>query len=89
MIPQGGYFHTGRENDFPWWSTDRATWYFTIGNLGQICGYTPSKTNKKLLIESLKADPELALFGVWTGKYNTSIFVLESQIAIVKLQEVL
>ena len=79
----------GRENDFPWWSTDKAAWYFTLDKSGKIIGYTPSKTNKKLLIEYLKSDPEVSLFGVWTGKYSTSIFVLDPKISIEKFREVL
>lgn len=89
MIPEGGYFQIGREADFPFWSTDKMTWYFTVDTLGKMQGYTPSKTNKKILIELLKHYPDLSLFGVWTGKYSTSIFLLDSKIAVVKLQEVL
>ena len=89
MIPEGGYFQIGREADFPFWSTDRATWYFTVDKTGKIQGYTPSKTSKKNIIECLTRDSDILLFGVWTGKYSTSIFLLDSKIAIGKLQEVI
>jgi len=89
MNPQGGYFQIGRDNEFPWNSTQKVTWYFTKDKLGEIIGYTPSKTNKKIMIDILKGDPSTTLFGVWTGNYSTSIFVFDSKIAIIKLQEAL
>lgn len=84
----GGYFRIGEENVFPWSCQDRATWYFTLDMSGAMTGYTPSKTNKKLLIDLLSKRSDLTLFGVWTGKYSTSIFVLGSKIAVEKLREV-
>jgi hypothetical protein len=84
--PTGGYFQIGRENDFPWWSTDRMTWYFTVDKNGEMKGYTPSKTNKKFLVTYLEANPTVSLFGVWTGKYSTSIFAFDSKISIEKLK---
>lgn len=89
MIPEGGYFQIGRESDFPFWSTDKITWYFTTDITGKMRGYTPSKTNKKILIDILKNESDISLFGVWTGKYSTSIFLLDSKLSIKKLQEVL
>jgi hypothetical protein len=86
IVPIGGYFQVGRDNDFPWWSTDRMTWYFTVDTNGDMKGYTPSKTNKKFLTTYLAENPSISLFGVWTGKYSTSIFAFDSKVAIEKLK---
>ena len=90
---QPGYFEENREDDFPWEEQDRIVWYaLLLVESGKIIkyGFTPSKSSKRNLIEALKSieqEDEYLLLGVWTGKYFTSLFILDKDIAIKKLEQ--
>lgn len=88
---QPGYFRTDCD-EFPWHSTDRSVWYaLLIVENGRIVryGFTSSKSNKEGLcdaLESLMAEDEALLLGVWTGRYSTHLFVIEPGVALEHLR---
>ena len=89
----GGHFRFGDEADFPW-RAHSGVWYFYLarGPAGLTQkGFTSTKDGKWGLLEELGATrPDQGhLFGVWTGKWDTHVFVLDRQIAIARLSEAL
>lgn len=86
----GGYFQTGRENDFPWDRTDKGVWYCIISDK-RISGFTSSKSNKKVLSALIRfligEHEQFRVIGVWNGTYSTSLFLLDPIIASKKLME--
>ena len=95
LAPSGGYYRFGEEESFPWESTKREVWYSLIittdGNLKKY-GFTPSKSQKRSLLELLNKLPESScaeLLGVWSGKYSAHLFCLDIEIAKEKLKLVI
>lgn len=93
FCPHPGYFREGEEGEFPWSNTSSSTWYalFVIED-GKICryGFTPSKSSKICLLNSLKAlDPndEALLIGIWNGERRTDLFVLDRERAVEELEK--
>ena len=86
-----GYFREHEEEAFPWSNTGRSVWYaLFVVESGKIerYGFTSSKSNKASLLtvlNSLSSADEATLLGVWTGQYNTHLFVLDRAIAVEKL----
>ena len=89
-----GYFRERAEDDFPWNDTTRRVWYaLVVVESGRIerYGFTSSRSNKASLrdvLQSLDPADEAVLLGVWTGTYNTHLFVLDRTIALQKLATV-
>lgn len=88
---QSGYFRTDC-SEFPWHSTDRSVWYaLLVVEDGEIVryGFTSSKSSKQALcdaLESLAAEDEALLLGIWTGQWSTHLFVLEPATALEHLR---
>ncbi len=86
-----GYFRKNGEDEFPWSHSGKGVWFaLFVVEAGAIerYGFTASKANKASLVRILKAlDPtdDAVLLGVWTGQYNTDLFVLDRRIAIDRL----
>ena len=82
-----GYIQVGKEHEFPFWITDRSVWYTVVSCGNAVSGFTSSKSSKRDLSEYLKLHNDVLLIGVWTGKYYTSLFVLDISKTIIRLGE--
>lgn len=86
-----GYFVGNAEDTFPWDGT-RGIWYsLLVCEEGKIekYGFTSAKYQKEnLRLALMEIDPndDAILMGVWTGQYNTHLFILDIEIAIKKLE---
>ncbi len=86
-----GYFRANAEDEFPWDDSGRGVWFaLLVVEAGKIerYGFTSSRENKASLVNiltSLSPTDEAALLGVWTGQYNTHLFVLDRSIAVKRL----
>ena len=85
-----GYFRSDCEDEFPWSDTSGIWYSLFVVEDGKIerYGFTSAKGNKetlRLLLKEISPDDDAMLIGVWTGQYNTHLFILDIQKAIEKL----
>jgi len=85
-----GYFRNDGEEDFPWEAT-QGVWYslFLVED-GKIekYGFTSGKGQKeklRLALKEVTPEDNAELIGVWTGQWNTHLFILDIEKAIEKL----
>lgn len=86
-----GYFRKNAEDQFPWASSaTHSVWYALmtvedgkIVNYGFTSGNNQKAKLRELLLQLDQTDA--MLLGVWTGQYGTSLFILDTKIAIAKL----
>ena len=88
----GGYYRLNEEERFAWDINGKVVWYSVIKEDLSLIGFTSSKSGKKELINYLRSSidnkEKIILFGVWTGQYSTSLFVLDPIKAIKQLEKV-
>ena len=83
----------GRTGEFPIVFNDSALWYLVIHTdkgKAEERDFSNSKTDSKNLIYFLENDFDSRtdkLYGIWNGKFRTSLFVLEPHVIIEKIKE--
>jgi hypothetical protein len=92
-----GWYRLGEEEQFPWGLTTAVVWYAlllpTLDGPGLVIkrvGYKSTTFQKEKLAKDilLEENKNALLLGVWNGQYSTHLFVLDKNIAALKLQEV-